>query len=94
VRKERLELSRVSPLGPKPSASTSSATFARAVRFRTGRMPHTLGLRWARQIIADAVRGSRQGDHAVPEATGVRVSPLGAAHGCAWLDSQGHPSRP
>ncbi len=30
MRKERLELSRVSPLGPKPSASTSSATFARA----------------------------------------------------------------
>ena len=43
MRKERLELSRVSPLGPKPSASTSSATFARAVRFRTGRMPHTFG---------------------------------------------------
>ena len=58
MRKERLELSRVSPLGPKPSASTSSATFARAVRFRTGRMPHTLGLRGGGQIIADAVRGS------------------------------------
>ncbi len=28
VRKERLELSRVAPLGPKPSASTNSATFA------------------------------------------------------------------
>jgi hypothetical protein len=28
VRKERLELSRVSPLDPKSSASTSSATFA------------------------------------------------------------------
>ena len=29
VRKERLELSRVAPLEPKSSASTSSATFAR-----------------------------------------------------------------
>ena len=28
VRKERLELSRVAPLEPKSSASTSSATFA------------------------------------------------------------------
>lgn len=28
VRKERLELSRVTPLEPKSSASTSSATFA------------------------------------------------------------------
>src|SRR5207248_5424835 len=35
VRKERLELSRVSPLDSKSSASASSATFARAVR--TGR---------------------------------------------------------
>ena len=37
MRKERLELSRVSPLDSKSSASTSSATFARAVRAgRTG----------------------------------------------------------
>ena len=35
MRKERLELSRVSPLDSKSSASASSATFARAVR--TGR---------------------------------------------------------
>ena len=31
VRKERLELSRVTPLVPKTSASTNSATFARFV---------------------------------------------------------------
>jgi hypothetical protein len=34
VRKERLELSRVSPLAPKASASTNSATFA---HLRTGK---------------------------------------------------------
>ena len=34
MRKERLELSRVSPLDPKSSASASSATFA--CRARTG----------------------------------------------------------
>jgi hypothetical protein len=95
VRKERLELSRVSPLGPKPSASTSSATFARAVRFRTGRMPHTFGLRWGRQIIADAVRGSRRATER-PRRRGRERSraQLGAGHGCAGRDSQGHPPLP
>ena len=36
VRKERLELSRVTPLDPKSSASTNSATFARRNRRPTG----------------------------------------------------------
>ena|SRR5215469_8241830 len=36
VRKERLELSRVSPLDSKSSASASSATFARVERARMG----------------------------------------------------------
>ena len=35
VRKERLELSRVTPLAPKASASTNSATFAFQVRLDT-----------------------------------------------------------
>ena len=40
VRKERLELSRVTPLEPKSSASTNSATFAlvpRTVDYRAAR---------------------------------------------------------
>ena len=37
VRKERLELSRVAPLEPKSSASTSSATFARPAGPASGR---------------------------------------------------------
>ena len=35
MRKERLELSRVTPLAPKASASTNSATLARTVRSNT-----------------------------------------------------------
>jgi hypothetical protein len=55
VRKERLELSRVSPLDPKSSASTSSATFARAAR--TGRTGYALSaVRRGATIIADAAR--------------------------------------
>lgn len=36
VRKKRLELSRVTPLASKASASTNSATFARVRRLKTG----------------------------------------------------------
>jgi hypothetical protein len=45
VRKERLELSRVSPLDPKSSASTSSATFAlgRCLSGRTWMQINTFG---------------------------------------------------
>ena len=53
MRKERLELSRVSPLGPKPSASTSSATFARAVPPDGPDAPTPVGLRRGAAIIAD-----------------------------------------
>ena len=41
MRKERLELSRVSPLDSKSSASASSATFARAVRTARAGCGHT-----------------------------------------------------
>ena len=54
MRKERLELSRVSPLDSKSSASTSSATFARAVR--TGRTGTALpAVRRGVFIIADGL---------------------------------------
>ncbi len=45
MRKERLELSRVAPLVPKTSASTSSATFARKIVdiFQRGSIPKALG---------------------------------------------------
>src|SRR6187399_566473 len=43
VRKERLELSRVTPLEPKSSASTSSATFARPVKLRSKERPRARG---------------------------------------------------
>jgi hypothetical protein len=36
VRKERLELSRLSALEPKSSASTNSATFAKAGQYTSG----------------------------------------------------------
>jgi hypothetical protein len=64
------------------------------VRFRTGRMPHTLGLRWGGQIIADAVRGSRRATaRPAGEGASVRVriwepvmgasgATLKATHGC------------
>lgn len=59
MRKERLELSRVSPLDPKSSASTSSATFAlgRCFSGRTWMQINTFGQRvGALDIIAYAVR--------------------------------------
>ena len=46
VRKERLELSRVTPLAPKASASTNSATFATFPRLQAClRNPRTFNLK-------------------------------------------------
>ena len=44
MRKERLELSRVSPLAPKASASTNSATFAMNGLHQRGAGPMRLGI--------------------------------------------------
>ena len=68
MRKERLELSRVSPLDSKSSASASSATFARAVR-RTSRMrPHLSAVRRGKQHYSRcgpaAPRAAATRDHA------------------------------
>jgi hypothetical protein len=78
MRKERLELSRVSPLEPKSSASTSSATFARSAC--TERAERDCAVRLLRavhrgpRIIADE-RRIRLGAGSAPHRRRIRAHP-------------------
>jgi hypothetical protein len=71
VRKERLELSRVAPLEPKSSASTSSATFARSAAIPAAHRPLGPVRRLLLQLQAETIIPGERGN---PEFWGGKAS--------------------